>query len=232
VLLGFSGEWVRDTTTPETNGARIDLVFNFKVDTTAYKFTMPAGSTTISPQNNLLVTGMKNGQAWGVTIAGALSVKNNGDDFSLFFALDQQHTATGVRTTTIEIKAVFVPDDSSQLNAALDLYVGASKDASLKRVTVKGEGHVTLGNHGLDITFAYGSTQTAGHTPVVALMVATTFTWTDGKLVVAYDKADGRTSVKLSSQFKLSATLRGEAYLNVDKEGHQTGISGALGLSW
>lgn len=229
VLLAFSGEWVRDATNPN----QIVLTFNFKVDAAVYKFAMPTSSTTgISPKNNLLITGVKNGQGWGVTIDGALTVRKDDHDFSLVFALDQQHTASGVKTTTIEIKAVFAPDDTSRLGVALDLYIGSTKTPTSKRVTVKGEGHVSLGDTGLDLTFAYGNTQDIGHAPVIALAVQATFSWSDGKLILTYEKDGATTEATLSTEFSLG-DVRVEGYLNITKEdGQQAGVSGAIGLSW
>ncbi|WP_454714421.1 hypothetical protein [Caulobacter segnis] len=229
VLLAFWGEWVRDTSKPD----QIELFFQFKVDATAYKFTMPTGaSATISPQNQLLITGIKKGQAWGVTIQGALSVRKDDSDFSLVFTLDQQHTASGVKTTTIAIKAVFAPDDNSRLNAALDLYIGVTKTPTSKRVTVKGEGELALGATSLDITFAYSNIQTTGHEPVVALMIGTEFAWKNGTLAVSYEKEGGRTTVNLSTKFLLKDEVQVDGRLNVTKDGKEVGVYGALGISW
>jgi hypothetical protein len=229
-MLAFTGQWVRDATNPN----QIDLVFKFTVDANAFQFAMPAGSTTaVSQQNQLIVTGVKNGQGWGVSIAGALEVRKDHQDFSLVFTLSDQHTADGVKTTTLEVKAVFAPDDSSRLSGFLDLYVGVTKTAASKRVTVKGDGHVALGDAGLDITFACASTSGGGQPAVVALMVAATFTWNADHLTISYKKDGASTTVELASEFVLKSQLRLQAYLNVTKApGQNAGVYGALGLSW
>ncbi|HEY4940710.1 MAG TPA: hypothetical protein VII56_04735 [Rhizomicrobium sp.] len=226
--LAFTGAWTRDDTKP----SKILLIFSFKVDADVFKLAMPA-SATVSQQNQLLITGMKNGQGWGVEIQGALELRKDNKDFSLVFTLSHQHTATGIQDTTIEVKAVFAPDDSSSLKGYLDLYIGQQKTTDSKRVTVKGEGHVSLGDTSLDITFAYTSTQTGGQPAVVGLAASATFAWKDGKLAMTFMKDGTGTTVMLASEFTLNDNLRVQAYLNVTKApGQQAGVYGALGLSW
>jgi len=228
--LPFTGAWTRDTSNGHDD---IHLVFQGKAGGAAFAFKLPSGAT-LSGKNQLFVSGFKNGGAWGIEIQSTLVIQKN---FTLVFTLNNQTTSAGVKTTTIMVKAVLAPSNTSNLGAALDLFVTdqASPTAHSHQLSVSGKGHIAFGAAGLDITFAYTKSSLAGTPAVVAVAIGASFAWDNNKnaLAITFNQAaGGLKTVTLTTNFTIEDKIRVQAYLNISQHGQTKGVYGALGIAF
>jgi hypothetical protein len=230
--LGFTGEWARDAAATTD----IRMIFKGKAGGKDFTFKLPAGAT-LSKDNQLFIAGSKTNKAgWYVEISSTLVVRK---DFTLVFTLQKQATATGEKSTEIAIATVYEPNEKAQLSTNLDLLVldkpgPDGKRRVIKTLSLSGKGHADLGDVGMDINFAYKKTSGPGQTDVVSALVGTSFAWEDGTktLDMTFSKEGKKTTFKLASNFVIGDDVRVQAYLNVEKDGDEKGVYGALGITF
>jgi hypothetical protein len=225
-FLPFTGEWIKDKSNGEED---VRLVFQGTAAGKPFALKLPPGAS-LSGKNQLFVTGVKQGEAWGVEIEGTLTIQK---DFTLVFSLERQSTAAGVKTTEITIRTIFDPQQQSRLGATLDLHILNTDDPHDRshKLSVTGKGHFVLGKTGLDITFAYAKSSAAGQPAIVAVLVGASFSWSENALAVTFKKEGGVTTATLTSDFVLNDKLRAQVYLNITQgQNQQKGVYGALGL--